>query len=148
MSHAPVEPQDPADLLITSRTLDGKHPLDPGVRVPYGHVLYAAALTGRSPAAVVARLTALGHTDVQVPGSPLPDRVSLDDAALTRTEGHHWYREPWVDVAEPVSLRRIVETAGYTRRSPADVARRLTALGYRIGGHGPLPESPDPGTSC
>ncbi|MFE7755769.1 hypothetical protein [Streptomyces sp. NPDC057418] len=143
MSHAP-EPQDPDDRRIASRELDGRRLLEPGTQVAYGHVLYAAALLGRSPAEVVSRLTALGYDDVQDPGFPLPDAVRLDDAALTRREGHDSFMRRWIDVTEPVSLRQLVETADHAGRAPADVARRLTALGFRLGGSGPLPESPNP----
>ncbi|MFJ8748475.1 hypothetical protein ACIREO_03890 [Streptomyces sp. NPDC102441] len=143
MTDAPAV-QDPEEALIASRDLDGGRPLEPGKQVPYGHVLYAAALLGRSPAEVVSRLTALGYADIQDAGVPFPDAVGLDDAALIRREGYRWSMQRWIDVAEPVSLRQLVETAEHAGRGPADVARRLTALGYRIGGSGPLPESPDP----
>ncbi|WP_406148981.1 hypothetical protein [Streptomyces sp. NBC_01012] len=137
--------QAPEDAVLTSRELDGKQPvLDPGKQVAYGRVLYTAALLGRSPAQVVARLTALGYADIQDAGRPFPEAVALDDAVLVKREDQDAWRYPWIDVAEPVSLRRVLETAEHTGRAPADVARRLTALGYRLGGSGPLPETPDP----
>ncbi|MFE9723594.1 hypothetical protein ACFYQ5_08355 [Streptomyces sp. NPDC005794] len=137
-------PEDPDDRRIASRDLDGARPLEPGRRVPYGHVLHAAARLGRSPAEVVARLTALGYADIQDAGVPLPEAVALDDAALTRRGNVSSFTHSWIDVSEPVSLRQLLETAEQARRGPADVARRLTALGYRTGGDGPLPETPDP----
>ncbi|MFJ4837514.1 hypothetical protein [Streptomyces sp. NPDC088746] len=144
MTDAPTT-QDPEETLLTSRDLDGKRPvLEPGKQVPYGHVLYAAALLGRSPAEVVARLTALGYPDIQDAGCPLPETVTPDDAALTRREGNDSFLQRWIDVAAPVSLRQVLETAEHSGRAPADVGRRLTALGYRLGGSGPLPETPDP----
>uniref|UniRef100_A0AAU3GXP7 wHTH-Hsp90 Na associated domain-containing protein n=1 Tax=Streptomyces sp. NBC_01401 TaxID=2903854 RepID=A0AAU3GXP7_9ACTN len=143
MTDAPTA-HDPEEALLTSRDLNGERPvLEPGERVPYGHVLYAAALLERSPAEVVARLTALGYADVQDGGSPLPEAVALDDAVLTRREGHDSWLHRWIDVAAPVSLRQLLETAEHAGRAPADVGRRLTAIGYRLGG-GPLPETPDP----
>uniref|UniRef100_A0AAU1LQW4 wHTH-Hsp90 Na associated domain-containing protein n=1 Tax=Streptomyces sp. NBC_00148 TaxID=2903626 RepID=A0AAU1LQW4_9ACTN len=144
MTDAPTA-HDPEEALLTSRDLNGERPvLKPGEQVPYGHVLYAAALLGRSPAEVVARLTALGYADIQDAGCPLPEAVALDDAALTRREGRDSFLQRWIDVTSPVSLRQLLETAEHTGRAPADVGRRLTALGYRLGGTGPLPGTPDP----
>ncbi|MYV57076.1 hypothetical protein [Streptomyces sp. SID3212] len=146
MYDAAPESEDPDDLRTASRELDGRRPwLDPAEQVPYGHVLHAAAVLGHAPADVVARLTALGHTDVQVAEGPLPDRVEPGDLVLLRDITAE-YRPTWLDVAEPVPLRQIVGRGSLTDRSPADVARRLTALGYRLGGRGePLPETPDRG---
>ncbi|MFJ9058980.1 hypothetical protein [Streptomyces sp. NPDC102409] len=144
MTRAP-EFQDPDDLLLVSRYLNGRHPwLDPAGQVPYAHVLYAAAVSGRAPADVVSRLVTLGYADVQHSGSPWPASVDIEDAALVKREGSERYLRQWIDVGEPVSLLEIVETAGHARRSPADVATRLTALGYRLGGSAPLPGTPNP----
>ncbi|MER6649671.1 hypothetical protein ABT248_03890 [Streptomyces sp. NPDC000971] len=135
--------QDPDDLLLVSRNLDGRRPwLRPTRQVPYAHVLYAAAVRGRAPVAVVARLAALGYTDVQHSGAPWPESVGIEDAALAK--GPDSFARQWIDVGEPVSLRQVVEAAVHTGRAPADAARRLTALGFRIGGSGPLPETPNP----
>lgn len=141
--------QDPDDLLLVSRHLNGRRPwLSPTGQVPYAHVLYAAAVRGHAPTAVVARLAALGHTDVQHSGALWPDSIGIEDAELVKRKGHDSYSQQWIDVGEPVSLREIVETAGHAKSSPADIARRLTALGYRLGDSGPLPGSPNPVTSC
>ncbi|MFJ3700673.1 MULTISPECIES: hypothetical protein [Streptomyces] len=137
--------QDPDDLLLVSRHLNGRRPwLSPTGQVPYAHVLYAAAVRGHAPTAVVARLAALGHTDVQHSGALWPDSIGIEDAELVKRKGHDSYSQQWIDVGEPVSLREIVETAGHAKSSPADIARRLTALGYRLGDSGPLPGSPNP----
>ncbi|WP_327233214.1 hypothetical protein OG349_03775 [Streptomyces sp. NBC_01317] len=140
------ESQDPDDLRTASGELNGRRPwLDPAEQVPYGHVLHAAAVLGHAPADVVARLTALGYADIQLTGGPLPDRVEPGDLTLLRDITAE-YRRTWLDVAKPVPLRQILERGSLTDRSPADVARRLTALGYRLGGSGsPLPETPDRG---
>ncbi|MFD5893074.1 hypothetical protein [Streptomyces sp. NPDC060366] len=137
--------QDPEDLRVASRELNGRRPwLDPAEQVPYGHVLHAAVL-GHAPAGVVARLRALRYADVQLPEAPLPGTVEPGDVPLLRDVTAE-YRPTWLDVGKPVSLHQILESGGRTDRAPADVARRLTALCYRLGGSGrPLPESPDRG---
>ncbi|MEU0299281.1 hypothetical protein ABZ252_07380 [Streptomyces sp. NPDC006175] len=134
--------QDPDDLRLVSRNLNGHYPwLDPAEPVPHAHVLYAAAVRDETPAATVARLAALGYAEIQQSGAPLPGSVGMEDASLVRRDDHV---QPWIDVSRPVSLCQLLETAEQAGRSAADVGRRLTALGYRIGGSGPLPESPDP----
>ncbi|MEU9187328.1 hypothetical protein AB0D14_22855 [Streptomyces sp. NPDC048484] len=147
MSDAP-ESQDPADLRVASRELDGRRPwLIPDEQVPYGHVLHAAAVQRCSPAAVVSRLAALGYTDIQHSEASLPDSVDLDDVPLIRDVGAE-YSVTWLDVGKPVSLRQVLESAGQTDRGPATVARRLTALGYRLGdgdGAQSLPDTPHSG---
>ncbi|MFF3755389.1 hypothetical protein ACFYYH_33930 [Streptomyces sp. NPDC002018] len=145
MYHAP-EFTDPDDLRIASRELNSRRPwLDPGEQVPYGHVLHAAAQLRWSPAAVVSRLTALGYADIERTEASLPGTVGLDDIPLIRDVSAR-YGPVWLDVGKQVSLRQVLESAGWANRAPADVARRLTALGYRLGGEGrPLPESPHPG---
>ncbi|MFJ6825744.1 hypothetical protein ACIQRJ_35620 [Streptomyces niveus] len=137
--------QDPDDLRIASRNLNGRYPwLHPGEQVPYGRVLRAAAELKWRPADVVSRLNALGYADIQRASIPWPDSVEPDDAALVVRAERWSYGDP-VDVQETVSLRQIVASAAQVNRSPADVARRMTALGYRVGtGARPLPESADP----
>jgi hypothetical protein len=108
-------------------------------------VLHAAALLRWSPASAVSRLTALGYGDIQHAQAPLPDTVDPDDVPLIRDVSAQ-YRPTWLDVSKPVSLHQILESAGLANRGPADVARRLTSLGYGLGGGGrPLPESAHPG---
>ncbi|MDX3064958.1 MULTISPECIES: wHTH domain-containing protein [Streptomyces] len=146
MSHTPESP-DPDDLLLSGRDRKGelRWP-DPGTQVPYGRVLHSAALLGLDPAVLVSRLEALGYADIQQAGTALPDTVRPDDAPLVRRVGVPDYGKPWLDVAEPVPLRHVLEVGCHTGRGPADVARRLTALGYRLGGDvdRPLPESSHP----
>ncbi|WP_381795230.1 hypothetical protein [Streptomyces niveus] len=139
--HAP-ESQDPDDRLIASESLNGEYPWrDPAKQVPYGTVLLIAAKLKWSPAAAVERLRALGYADVQRSEGPLPDAVEPDDAPLLRSVERSWGILP-VDVDKIVSLRQIIESAALTGRSPADVARRMTAYGYQVGtGARPLPET-------
>ncbi|MFH8462859.1 hypothetical protein [Streptomyces sp. NPDC017991] len=133
MYQAP-ESRDPYDLRVASRELNGRAPwLNPDHQVPYGHVLHAAALLRCGPAAVVTRLTALGHIDIQLPEAPVPDAVAPDDIPLIRDVSAE-YGVSWLDVGKPVPLRQVLEAAGQAGRGPADVARRLTDLGFRPGG--------------
>ncbi|MFC8829216.1 hypothetical protein ACFT9I_28150 [Streptomyces sp. NPDC057137] len=142
--HAP-ESEDPDDILIASESLNARYPWrDPAKRVPYGIVLLIAAKLKWSPAAVVSRLGALGYADIQRSDGPLPDAVEPDDASLIASVDRRFGLTP-VDVDKTVSLRQVVESAALTGRSPADVARRLTAYGYQVGtGARPLPETANP----
>ncbi|WP_031087596.1 hypothetical protein [Streptomyces sp. NRRL WC-3549] len=140
--HAPTS-EDPQDHLLVSRWLNGASPwLDPAERVPYGHLISAAAALRCAPADVVSRLAALGYHDVQIPDGRLPASVAAEDAALVESVDSG--RGSWVDVTVPVSLRQTVVLADRLQVSPAEVARRLTALGYHYpAGSGPLPETRD-----
>lgn len=139
MSNSP-ESQDPEDLRITRFDLPGISRVKPGQPVPYGHVLYGAATVGCGPAAIVSRLTALGYADIELPEGPLPLTVDRDDVLLLRTDE---YNPRWHRLGEPVSLRHILAAAGRQGRSPAEVARRLTAFGYEVPPGHALPETPD-----
>ncbi|MFI6083341.1 hypothetical protein ACIBBB_20565 [Streptomyces sp. NPDC051217] len=142
--HAP-ESQDPDDHLIASNYLNGRYPWrDPAEQVPYGRVLLIAAKLKWSPAAVVVRLGALGYADIQRSEGPLPDAVEPDDALLITSVDTRFGVTP-VDIDKTVSLRQIIESAARAERSPADVARRMTAYGYQVGtGARPLPETANP----
>ncbi|MEV6423173.1 hypothetical protein [Streptomyces sp. NPDC051662] len=140
MSNSP-ESQDPEDLRITHLRVGRETSwAKPDRRVPFGHVLLAAATVECSPAAIVSRLTALGYTDVELPDGPLPRTVDRDDALLIKAET---YSLSWFELGKPVPLRHILAAAGRVGRSPADAARRLTAFGYAVQAGHPLPESPD-----
>ncbi|MEV8395801.1 MULTISPECIES: hypothetical protein [unclassified Streptomyces] len=136
-----AESQDPDDLRIT-RLRVGRETswAKPDLRVPFGHVLYAAATLECSPAAVVERLTALGYADFELPDGPLPLTVDRDDALLIKAET---YSLSWFELGRPVPLRQILAAAGRVGRSPADAARTLTAFGYAVPAGHPLPETPD-----
>lgn len=135
------ESQDPEDLRITRLSVGRESSrVQPDRQVPYGHVLCAAATLGCSPAAAVARLTALGYADFELPGIPLPLSVDLEDALLIKGET---YNLSWLELGKPVPLRHILGAAGREGRSPAEAARRLAAFGYEVPAGHPLPESPD-----
>ncbi|MFJ1990039.1 wHTH domain-containing protein [Streptomyces asiaticus] len=114
--------------------------IEPGRRVPYGHVLYAAATLGRGPAAVVSELTGLGFADIELPVIPLPDAVAPDDVLLLKADT---YNVSWLEVGTPVPLRHLLAAAGRQALSPAEAARRLTAFGWTVPATQPLPETPD-----
>lgn len=141
--HAPVS-GDPDDRRVAGRLLrDGPPWLDPGKPVPYGHLLASAALLRCAPAAVVSRLAALGYHEVERPGGPLPEAVAPEDTVLLRPLGKE-YDFDWLDVTAPVPLRQTVVLAEQLGVAPAEVARRLTALGYHYPAvAGPLPETHD-----
>ncbi|MFE3742696.1 hypothetical protein [Streptomyces sp. NPDC059134] len=146
MRHTP-EFEDPDDNRITSLRLGGRPPWrTTGTRVPYGHVLYAAAGMGWSADAVVERLTALGFADIERPGGPLPETVDRDDALLANAGGRTDNHLVWIGVDTPVTLRHLLDAAVRVGRSPADVERTLRSFGYRIAGEDlpPLPGTPDP----
>ncbi|MEV7087708.1 hypothetical protein AB0O07_17700 [Streptomyces sp. NPDC093085] len=129
----PPATEDPDSLRIASRNLNARFPwLPTDQRVPYGHVLNAAAQLGWRPADVVARLTELGYADIEPPGTRLPEAVAPDDIPLLRDVGAR-YTPAWLESGGPVGLRQVLETAGVSDRAPAEVARRLSALGYRLG---------------
>ncbi|AEM82088.1 wHTH domain-containing protein [Streptomyces violaceusniger] len=136
-----TEPQDPEDRRITRLRVgrDGSY-VKPDRRVPYGHVLYAAATLGRSPAAIVSRLTELGYDDIELPATPLPLTVDPGDALLLKADTSNL---SWLEVGKPVSLRNLLASAGRQGRSPAEAARRLTAFGCPAPADHPLPETPD-----
>ncbi|MFI6699135.1 hypothetical protein ACIBJC_09205 [Streptomyces sp. NPDC050509] len=139
--------EDPDDNRITSLRGVGASPwLTVDSKVPYAHVLYAAAGVGWSADAVVERLTALGFTDIERPEGPLPRTVGRDDALLANAGGKTDHHLVWIRFGTPVTLRHIVDAAGRVGRSPADVERTLVSFGYQVAGTGrrPLPETPDP----
>ncbi|MEE1798183.1 hypothetical protein ACIQVO_38025 [Streptomyces sp. NPDC101062] len=139
--------EDPDDNRITSLRAAGESPWwEADSKVPYGHVLYAAAGVGWSADAVVERLTALGFTDIERPEGPLPRTVDREDALLANAGGRTDHHLVWIGVGTPVTLRHIVDAAGRVGRGPADVERTLISFGYQVSGTGPrpLPETPDP----
>ncbi|RDG36821.1 wHTH domain-containing protein [Streptomyces corynorhini] len=140
--------EDRDDLLITSYQLRGSAPWRTSDEtVPYGHVLLAAATTGWSPGAVVARLTALGYAEIELPAGTLPVSVAREDVLLANTEVRDGHLGRWAGLGAPLTLRHVLQGAGRTGRSPAEAERLLLSFGYQIGtgvGHPPLPESADP----
>ncbi|MFD5782762.1 caspase family protein [Streptomyces sp. NPDC126933] len=119
----------PDDTLLLSANLDREQPwLEPGMPLPLGHVLSAAARTGRSPAEVAAHLAGFGY---RLPGNtPLPPVAGRDDwhlLSLNNSTGG-----PWLRADEPVALRHILRAAAANKRRPAEVAARLTELGYTL----------------
>ncbi len=119
----------PDDVTLISVDLDGEDPwLDPAEPVRLGHVVRAAARRRRGPARVAGRLAALGFHVPDV--SALPAELGPDDVTLISAEMDG--EDPWLDPAEPVRLSHVVRAAAQLRRRPAQVAERLTALGFDV----------------
>ncbi|MGW6308867.1 wHTH domain-containing protein [Streptomyces niveus] len=113
------------DFVILSENLDGRAPWLPKnnvVGLQVRHILRAARVTGRSPASIAGRLTALGHWLHD--NANLPATADEADIALLDTVTRSYL--------DDVHLENVLRSASLTGRSPADVAARLTALGYRL----------------
>ncbi|GGU44468.1 wHTH domain-containing protein [Lentzea flava] len=144
------------DLLLLSVNLDGHPPwLDGNHRalvrgnmtVPVGHVLAAAAKLPASPANVVARLARLG---LRTETSTLPARVDKHDAQLlARAIPARDWRDGqpnefgWLGMSTPVDRQHLVVAAGRTGRPTAEIAERLSALGFAVPDTQGLPRSVD-----
>jgi hypothetical protein len=116
------------DRVLRSAFLDGKPSwLDRDEPVPHGHVLAGALRTRLTPTEVAARLTAHGF---RVEAGRLPARVASEDDLLVSVELTGW--PEWLPVGEPVPVAHVLRAAVVTGRSPAAVADRLAALGYRV----------------
>ncbi|MDY0813288.1 caspase family protein [Kitasatospora purpeofusca] len=110
------------DLLLLSEFQTGQPPwLRPGRPLDVWHVLSCAAELGLPPGEVVARLSELGHR--------LPDGIVAlqDGVALVPEFGGGPSPE------RPVSLVDVLRLAG-REHDPAEVARRLRAMGFPFAG--------------
>ncbi|MFI8303793.1 hypothetical protein ACIF80_10115 [Streptomyces sp. NPDC085927] len=125
------------DLRLISERGDGAAPVL-GDTVPYGRLLRAAADSGTGPREIADRYRELGYTDVVLPDGPLPGSVPERDAGLAATD------TGWLHPDEPVPLPHVVRRAHAEGVGPADVARRLHALGFHKV-PAPLPDTPHPG---
>ncbi|MEU7912168.1 wHTH domain-containing protein, partial [Microbispora bryophytorum] len=124
-----LSPVDFTDLTVISRDLDGVSPwLAVDEPVPLGHVVAAAMVMRQSPAVVVARLRALGLSAPD-PGG-LPGDLDPTDRTIVSVELNDG--RPWLATQEPVSPVHVIAAASETRRSPAEVAMRLVALGFTL----------------
>ncbi|MFA1550319.1 wHTH domain-containing protein [Actinomadura chokoriensis] len=138
---------EPADLLITSRDLDGVAPwlaerdsAGAAVEVGTGHVVAAAAQLGRPISRVARRLAALGFT---VPRILLDAGIAepADRILLSRDlDGN----PPWLEPLDaegapaPVPAGHIVSAAAQLGRDAARVADRLASLGFTVPGELPV----------
>ncbi|MBT2414761.1 hypothetical protein J7I94_30155 [Streptomyces sp. ISL-12] len=109
---------DDVDILVLSQGLDGRAPWLPWRRTPaVEHVLRAARATGDSPVAIAERLTRLGHA-VELPVTADADDLEVA-LALPKPNG-------------PLKMEEVLTVVGRLGLSPAETARRLTALGVGI----------------
>jgi hypothetical protein len=123
----PVPDVRPGDELLVSRTLRGWPDWLPVAEpVVVGHLLRAAAITGRTPGEVAGRLAALGY---QLPDVPPDDAVQAGDIVLLSEYADGAW--PWMDPAKPVSAKHLGLLARATGCDRAEVAARLAVLGLR-----------------
>ncbi|MEV4325133.1 caspase family protein, partial [Microbispora rosea] len=135
---------DSGDHIVISRDLGGSPPwLAVGEGLPLGHVVAAAVATGRSPAAVGARLKAFGFSVPDPTGLP-GNLDSGDSVIVSRDLDGIW---PWLASDQPVPLGHVVAAAVATRWSPAVVAARLKAFGFSVPDLAGLPADIDSGDS-
>ncbi|MGW2327824.1 wHTH domain-containing protein [Streptomyces sp. NPDC001700] len=119
------DPWDADDLRVLSQELDGRQPWlerNTVVGVQLRHILRAALATGRTPADITARLAVLGHWLHE--NARVPAVAKEEDIRLLETVERSYL--------DGVHLEHVLHSASLTGRSPADVASRLTALGYRL----------------
>lgn len=98
------------------------HPEDP---VPLHYVLRVARKLDRDPHEVVARLRQFGHR--LLPGGTLPRSVDSEDVELLERGWRDWLAQE-----DPHWFPHVVAAAARTGRAPAQVARRLRALGFTV----------------
>ncbi|KOV35784.1 hypothetical protein ADK60_08595 [Streptomyces sp. XY431] len=110
------------DLLLLSAYQSGQAPwLRTGEPLDVWHVLLCTAETGLPPGEVVARLADLGHR--------LPDGIAALQEAVALVPEFGGGPRP----ERPVSLVDVLRLAG-RQHDPADVARRLRAMGFTFAG--------------
>ncbi|MEV0039784.1 hypothetical protein [Streptomyces sp. NPDC050804] len=117
--------QEKDDLLLLSQELDGRAPWLPvngAVGVQLRHILRASLATGRTPAEITERLATLGHW--LHGNAKVPAVADVADIRLLETVDRSFL--------DNVHLEHVLRSASLTGRSPADVASRLTALGYQL----------------
>ncbi|MFD5749497.1 hypothetical protein [Streptomyces sp. NPDC127033] len=115
------------DSVLLSAHPDGRAPwlaTNGVVGVQPRHVLRAALATGRTPADVAGRLAELGHR--------LPEHARLPEAADEADVQLLKSLDPDRSLLDDVLLENVLCSASLTGRTPADVAARLTELGYRL----------------
>ncbi|WP_086667010.1 HD domain-containing protein [Lentzea kentuckyensis] len=96
--------------------------------VPLRYITTTALKSGRSPARIAARLAQVGFA---VPSeTTLPESVTSTDHVLVREYNLAEPSSDWVRLNETVEIGDVLSAALKTDTSPADVARRLTALGF------------------
>jgi hypothetical protein len=117
---------DRDDLVLLSRDLDRAWPwISYEKSISRARLTLASAALGRSPAEIAVRFAELGFTTPSPEG--LPERLDGDDLTILKRDLTR--RGFWLDPDEPISYAYLV-AAAKTRRSPAELARRLTQLGF------------------
>ncbi|MFF2954818.1 caspase family protein [Kitasatospora sp. NPDC057965] len=130
------ETVETADLVLVSRDLDAVAPwLTAATGVTPGHVLKAAELLGRSPTAVVTRLSELGFPLSE--GVVLPEAVEPEDLIIWTEDGS--WRAP--DLGGQLWLGHALMVAGWLGWAPAAVVERLAGFGLTLPDGAVVPEA-------
>jgi hypothetical protein len=126
-----TERLDREDLIVASRDLDGAQPwLDPTEPVPAVHVYRSAGRVRRNAAEVARRLVAMGFTLAVDPATLGSGRIEPEDLVAASRDLDS--KQPWLPVDRPVPISHLVRAAKRTRRTVAEIAERLSGLGYEV----------------
>jgi hypothetical protein len=119
------------DLVLASRDLDGASPwLELPEPVTPIHLLRCAERTGRSVADVAARLTSFGFTVGVDPAQIADVQLTHDDLVIASRDLEG--TPPWLEADRPVTTLHLLRAAESESRPLADIADRLTTLGYGL----------------
>ena len=119
------------DLMLASRDLDSQSPwVDEGETIGLGHVVLAAGRTRKTIAEVVTRLESLGYQVDPAIVVLMSESVQPDDMTLISEDLDG--KKPWLNPTLPVPLSHLFHAAKRVRRPMAEIAARMTALGYRV----------------
>jgi hypothetical protein len=120
----------PHDLVLLSRDLDRAAPwLDPVEPVTPVHLLRCAKQTSLPVTEVAARLATLGFAIGVDPSILIGVDLSPEDMIISSRD---LSGPPWLDPTRPVSTLHLLRAADQQSVTPAAVAARFTALGYRL----------------
>ncbi|WP_322751849.1 MULTISPECIES: hypothetical protein [unclassified Frankia] len=128
LSDGPTTRMTAADLKLISADQSGERPwIDDDVPVSLAHILRAALATVRTPEEIVRQLIDLGFPEPD-PNMRAKNRVTAED--ITSISLRLDSQPPWLVADRPVSLAHVLRVAVATDRTPHQVARRLSSLGF------------------
>jgi len=121
---------EPDDLVLMSRDIDGAAPwLEPSEAVSPVHLLRCAKHSGRGVAEVAARLQSFGFGLGVDPAHIADIDLTRDDLVLASRDLEE--SPPWLDSTKPVTTIHLLRAAEATGQSVAQIAARLSRLGFR-----------------